>query len=271
MPDPKQPTAAEKLMMLQTMGQQMVASGQAPSPQVQVALRSFQTAPTPEEIQKVADDMVRGGNPAAAVEFQAYASAMAGPQNKLRQDAQARANAGVGPSPPVVEALNSFDEPPTPQEIQTIRRFLQKKHGEAVGQEFETYAATALAQQAQRPPAPPPQPATPSAAAGVPSGEQMLVQKAKDVAAKAQNFLFNRELEPAVRDVGQGVAHIATLGGVPAPDSIISGNDRMRGMVGLEPLQKTKPKERQGKTEGYDDKKRDLNKERDLLNEAKKI
>ncbi len=299
MPDPKNPTAAEKLMMLQAMGQQMVASGQPPSQQVQVALRSFQTAPTPEEIQRVAADMVRAGNPAGAVEFQAYASAMAGPQNKLRQDAQARADAGVGPSPPVVEALNSFDEPPSPQEIQTMRRFLQKKHGEAVGQEFETYAATALAQQAQIPPS-----AQPSAAM-VPARPQVTVGPAQVEARQVGSFTTPgtmppgsvsvdvgraRDIQPQpapaqpqvqqasaaepglvqrAQDILQGTGHIVTLGAIPAPESVLSGNDRLRGMVGLEPL--PRKKERKGKTEGYDEPVRDKNKERDLLNEAKKI
>lgn len=281
MPDPKKPTAAEKLVMLQQIAKQRAQAGEPPSQQVAVALNSFngQPSPTPEEIQRIAEQIAASGNAAGALEFEAYAQTFAAADNRLRRDMQRRADAGVGPSPPVVEALNSFDAPPTPQEIQTMGRFLRKKHGDAVGQEFETYAATAVAQQANAgyskslvdPVRPSPsdyqgaQPQGPAVNRAAPAPQpQPQPQQAPVTQAGSEQDLVAR-----AKDILQGAGHIVTLGAIPAPESIVSGNDRLRGMVGLEPLQK---KPRQGKTEVEPPRAtRDKNKERDLLNEAKRI
>lgn len=296
MPPPKKPTAAEKLMMLEGLAQHQLAAGQPPSQQVQVALNSFGgTAPTPEEIEKVANDLVMSGNSAGAIEFRAYAQTMARKTNVERMQAQRQVDAGTPPPPVVAQALDSFDGPPTPEQIQTVGRYLRSVHGDAVGQQFESYAATFVAQQAgQSGPRYPVHPIRPVASDYVEQplgpGQPVEIGPAEDIErlnvdiGPAQDVRQAGMLEPGLvqsaKDVAQGVAHLGTLGAVPAPPGIAEGGRIMydgmnnagrrvaEGIADLGSIGVPKKKPRQGTTEGE---KRDKNKERDLLNDAKRI
>jgi hypothetical protein len=284
MPNPKRPTAAERLITQEQVLQSRIAHGFEPSPRVKMALESFgDVAPTPEEIERVTNDLMMTSAD-DALEFQTYAREGSRAENTRRAAAQRQYDAGGAPLPAVQQALASFKAPPTPEQIKAVGDQLRAQHGSDVGQQFETYAANLLAERSGRQGQPlqslnigqaqnihptlpdqfdvvqvgqaedihptpnpaPPAPAAPVAQAG--QAEPELVKRAKDIL--------------------QGTGHIVTLGAIPAPESIKSGNDRLRGMVGLEPLQK---KPRQGKTEGAPEPPRDKNKERDLLMEAKKI
>lgn len=310
----KMPTAAEKLMMVHALAERGLATGQPPSPKVQRIIAMFgDTPPTIEEINAAAQDITRTGDVATAAEFLAYATAAARPANQHRQQAQARADAGVGPSPAARAALDSFDAPPTPEQIQTIGGYLRKTHGDAVGQEFETYAATAVAKQAGQPPqgrqgvllrepggAPDPgyrpgaeiglaqnvQPAPlpPEARPDMVTTPARLPPEAQPGAVTTPPVYRAGGIEPGLiqqaKDVLQGTGHIVTLGAIPAPPRIVEGNRILteginnagRGMVegiaDLGSIGVPKKKPRQGTTEGE---KRDKNKERDLLMEAKKV
>jgi hypothetical protein len=311
MPNPKKPTAAEKLVTMEQVMRSRQANGFPPSPQARVALDSFaEAAPTPEEIERVTNDLMRT-NPQAALEFKVYAEEGARPANNQRQAAQQRYAAGMPPDPVVEQALARFGKtPPTPEQVQAVANQIRAEHGDWQGQQFETYAANMLQERAARAPRPEIgmaqnihptipddahvvrigqaediRPASPRGTNGdvidldaepLPPGVQPQMATAdprnsgfQSIGAARNSSQFEPALVARAKDIAQGVGHIATLGAVPAPESVLSGNDRLRGMVGLEPLPRGKP--RQGKTEGHKDPPRDKNKERDLLMEAKKI
>jgi hypothetical protein len=268
MPEPKKITAAEKLITMEQMLQSRLANGYPPSDRVNVALQSFQTAPTKEEIERVASDLMQT-SAADALEFKVYAETMAAPTNARRDSAQRLYDSGAAPLPVVEQALKSFKTPPTPEQVQALGDYLRATHGPDAGQQFESYAANMVAERSgQLPPSARPDavtsPARPQNFAGLEQTARVVqAAKAREETAKMQQA---GALEPGLvqdaKDVLQGTGHILTLGAIPAPPGIKEGNDRLLEKVGLGPK-----KPRQGKTEAP----RDLNKERDLLNKAKEI
>lgn len=247
MPGPKKPTAAEKLITMQQLLAQRAANGVPPSERVQVALRSFQTAPTPAEIDSTADSMLQSGAPQDALEFRVYATQMAAPDNAMRDAAQRQFDAGAAPHPAVVQALNSFKLPPTPEAIEAVGNHLRATQGPEVAQQFETYAAnmSPQARMAQQPmrTQPIPENVQPKPRQGVTTVEE----------PKAQPQLAQAGAEP-------GLLQRAKSYLFEGP-----GTDMLKSALGFGEEKKPAPKVRQGTTEGYDPKK-----ERELLDEAKK-
>lgn len=286
MPEPKRMTAAEKLVFMESLAQQRAMSGVAPSPRVDVALRSFgDTAPTPEEIESVANSLATSGNPADALEFRAYAKTLAAPIQAQRDAAQQQYDAGKPPLPVVDQALKSFKQAPTPEQVKTLGDYLRSTAGPEAAQQFETYAANMM---------PRPKPAQPTSVAPV-----LVEPRPKNRMENTLSGHIGRTVEgtrrmmdlppspgvvgpapapapaPAVQPVAQ--AEMAEPGLLArAKDLLLGGREINQEAIdrdvaaltrgskdpgGFAPIRKKKGPEA----------KRDLNKERDLLNAAKEV
>ncbi len=268
MPTPERPTTADKMLLLEAMARQQQQQGVPPTGRVLVALNSFgDVPPTPEEIKRATNDFLRTGDPASAMLFQVYAQESARAANVQRQAAQRKYDAGVAPSPAAAQALASFGKtPPTPEQVQALGNYLRSTHGSDVAQEFETYAASEMAKlSAPRPPGPGESGVIVDDTGGGGANVEVTIGQAQDI----------RPQGPAATQAGPGESKLLAL----AQETLGRTIDREaigRDVAAVKNAALRDPKSPGGfgpipKKKGKEEPKRDLNKERDLLNAAKEV
>jgi len=267
------------MVLLEAMARQQQQQGVPPTGRVLVALNSFgDVPPTPEEIKRATNDFLRAGDPASAMLFQVYAQESARAANVQRQAAQRKYDAGVAPSPAAVQALASFKgTPPTPEQVQALANYLRATQGSAVAQEFETYAANELAKKAGPPRLPTgPEPPAPTLTMG---GE---IKHSVEEQRRAMGLPPTPQQPPAQSPPSPtpGQPQMAGLGESALLERALGRTiDREaidRDVAAVKNAALRDPKSPGGfgpipKKKGKEEPKRDLNKERDLLNAAKEI